>query len=339
MKYPQKLKTGDYIATTAPSGGITKQVDLQRLDNVKHNLESLGYNYKETQNVRTETKGRSSSKKERAKQFMEVWKDEKVGAIISAKGGDFLSEMLDEIDWEQLKRIEPKWFQGYSDNTGLTFLLPTITDIACIYGPTIKDYGMRKIHKSLIDSIKIMQENEVTQESFEKCETGEWKDREDPYEEYDLQCKTEWKSLKGENKIYFKGRAIGGCFDVIINIIGTKYDKVKEYIEKYKKDGIVWFLEVFEMSTSQIYLHLWQLKNAGYFENCKGIIFGRPLMVREDYEISYEETIKDALKDLEIPVIFNADIGHVSPQMPIVSGGILEIKYEKGKGKIKNIFK
>lgn len=338
MRYPKKLKIGDYIATTAPSGGITKQVDLQRLDNVKNNLETLGYKYKETENVRIEIKGRSSSKEERAKQFMEVWKDNTVGAIISAKGGDFLSEMLDEIDWEELKRIEPKWFQGYSDNTGLTFLLPTLADIACIYGPTIKDYGMRKLHQSLIDSIKIMQENEVTQESFEKCETGEWKDREDPYEEYDLQCSTEWKSLKGEEKIDFRGRAIGGCFDVIINIIGTKYDKVKEYIEKYKEDGIVWFLEVFEMSTPQIYLHLWQLKNAGYFKNCKGIIFGRPLMVREDYEISYEETLKDALHDLEIPIIFNADIGHVAPQIPIVSGGILEVEYKKGKGKIKNIF-
>ncbi len=80
------------------------------------------------------------------------------------------------------------------------------------------------------------------------------------------------------------------------------------------------------------------MKNAGYFENCKGIIFGRPLMVRKDYEISYEQTLKDALSSLDIPVIYDADIGHVSPQLPIVSGGILEVECENGKGKIKNYF-
>lgn len=339
MRYPKELKKGKYIGVTAPSAGITKEVDFKRLENVKRNLKSRGFNYIETSNVRQEEKGRSSSAKERANQFMDLWSDEKVGAIVSATGGDFMSEILDELDFEKIKRMEPKWFQGYSDNTILTFELPILSDIACIYGPTIKDFGMRKLHKSLEDSLKIMEGNEIEQNSFEKCENGEWTERIDPYEEYNLTENVEWKNLNNEKEVSFKGRAIGGCFDVIINLIGTKYDKVKEFIERYKKDGILWFLEVFEMSTPQIFLHLWQMKKAGYFEHCNGIILGRPLMVNADYGISYEETIKDALKDLKIPVIYNSDIGHVSPQMPIVSGGILEVTSKNGKGKIKNYFK
>ena len=58
----------------------------------------------------------------------------------------------------------------------------------------------------------------------------------------------------------------------------------------------------------------------------------------ELYGVSYEETLKDALGDLNIPVIFDSDIGHVSPQMSIVSGGILEITSKNGKGTIKNYF-
>lgn len=308
MRYPRFLKKGDFIGCTAPSAGIVKPVDLERLDNVSKNINGLGYGYKETDNVRTDELGRSSSAKERARQFISLWKDSEVSAIISAKGGDFLSEMLDEIDWEELKKLEPKWFQGYSDNTGLTFLITTIMDTACIYGPTIKDYGMRNLHKSLTNSLEIMSGKDLVQESYTKCEKAEWSERVDPFEEYKLEEKVEWKNLKDEKKIELRGRAIGGCFDVIVNLIGTKYDKVKEYIEKYKNDGIIWFLEVFEMSTSQIYLHLWQLKNAGYFENCKGIIFGRPLMVREDYDTSYEETLKRFFKDIDIPVIYDVDI-------------------------------
>lgn len=338
MRYPKELKIGDYIGVTAPSSGIIEELKIKRLENAEKNLREKGFNYIETSNVRKEEKGRSSSSKERAKQFMDLWNNEKVGAIISATGGDFMSEILDELDFEEIKKLEPKWFQGYSDNTVLTFELPLLADTACIYGPTIKDFGMRNLHRSLEDSLRIMEGNEITQESFEKCESREWTERRDPYEGYDLAEKVEWKNLNGEKEIAFKGRALGGCFDVITNLIGTKYDKVKEFIEKYKNDGIVWFLEVFEMSTPQIYLHLWQMKNAGYFEHCNGIIFGRPLMTREDYGISYEETLKDALGDLNIPVIFDSDIGHVSPQMSIVSGGILEITSKNGKGTIKNYF-
>ena len=139
--------------------------------------------------------------------------------------------------------------------------------------------------------------------------------------------------------MHFSGRCIGGCFDVIINLIGTKYDKVKEYIEKYKNDGIVWFFDIYEMSTPQLFCHLWQMKNAGYFKYCKGIIFGRPLKIREEYDIGFKKTIKDIFEPLYIPIIYDADIGHIPPQMPIVNGAILDVNYENGLGCIKNFFK
>lgn len=336
MRYPKKLEIGKYIGTTAPSSGITNPVNLERLNNVKYNLEMLGYQFKETPNVRTDEKGRSSTPRERAEQFMSLWEDDNVDAIISAGGGDFLNEMLDKLKWERLKELEPKWFQGYSDNTGLTFLITTILDTASIHGPTVKDFGMRKLHKSLTNSLELMKNKEIIQESYEKCESNIWTERTDPYEEYNLQNDVEWKNLKGEEKINFTGRSIGGSFDVIMNLIGTKYDKVKEYIEKYKEDGIVWFLEIFEMTTPQIFNNLWQMKNAGYFENCNGIIFGRPLIIREEYEINYEDILKQFFKNMNIPVIYNADIGHVSPQISIVSGAIIEVESENGKGFIKN---
>ena len=49
MRYPRNLKKGDYIGVTAPSAGITNQVKLLRLDNVKNNFEKIGYKYLETE--------------------------------------------------------------------------------------------------------------------------------------------------------------------------------------------------------------------------------------------------------------------------------------------------
>ena len=76
------------------------------------------------------------------------------------------------------------------------------------------------------------------------------------------------------------------------------------------------------------------MKSAGYFENCNGIIFGRPLFIREDYETSFNDAVKKSLEELNIPVICDADIGHVSPQMSIVNGAVLKITSENGKGRV-----
>lgn len=82
--------------------------------------------------------------------------------------------------------------------------------------------------------------------------------------------------------------------------------------------------------------NLWQMKNAGYFDNCKGILFGRPLFIREDYGIKFHEAVLEALKNLNIPIIYDADIGHIAPQMSIVNGGILDVNYERRKRKDRN---
>lgn len=346
MRYPDDLKVGDTIGITAPSAGINKEKKILRLENAERNIKNLGYKCIETENVRTNEYGRSSDGKTRAKEFMELWKNKDVKVIISAEGGDFMPEMIDCLDFEEIKKLKSTWFQGHSDNTHLEFLLTTICDIATIYGSNIKPYGMKKPGRDLLDSLKLMSGEEIEQKNFDKYEEnwlekimkGEVDDDEDPYAGYKLANKVEWKNLKDEEKINIHGRALGGCFDVITNIIGTKYDKISDFIEKYKEDGIVWFLEVFEMSTPQLFVHLWKMKNAGYFKYCKGIVFGRSIMLREDYGIDFKKTLLDALGELDIPVIYDADIGHLAPTVNMVNGSIVDITSENGKGIVKTYF-
>lgn len=344
MKYPEKLNYGEYIGVTAPSMGLGSQEALLRTENAIKNLEKKGYKIKETSNVRSMQAIRSSSSKQRAKEFMELWKDKEVKSIIALEGGDFLCEMLDKLDFNELSKLPPKWLQGYSDITNLGYVFTLNLDIATIYGPNFKSFGMRKLHISHENSLKLMAREEFVQNSYEYHEvfTG-WEDdpkkEKDPYEEYNLTKKVNWLNLKAEEKIEFSGRCIGGCLDVIKELIGTKYDKVKEYNQKYKNDGIIWFLEAFEFTTPVLYRTLWQMKNSGYFENCKGIIFGRPLIVKEEYNLTYIEAIKEMLSSLNIPIVIDADLGHLAPQITIVNGSILEVTSQDGKGTIKNIFK
>lgn len=339
MNYPENLKKGDTIGICAPSGGITKPEKIERLNQAIEQLKSIGYKVIETANVRNSYKGRSASAKIRAQEFMELYENPEVKLIIFATGGDFLCEMLDYLDFNKLKNLKPKWLQGYSDITGINFLFNTILEVPTMYCQTIKDYAMKPLHRSLTDSLEIESGKEIIQESFELYEK-EWDSNENnPNAPFNLTEKVEWKNVLGGEKIVMQGRALGGCLDCIQCYIGTKYDNVVNYIEKYKEEGTIWFLECYEMGTADLFRFLWQMKNAGYFKYCNGIIFGRPLFIRNDYDIEFDQAVKDILEDLNIPIICEADIGHVSPQLAMVNGAFLRITSEKGKGVVETFLK
>ena len=40
-------------------------------------------------------------------------------------------------------------------------------------------------------------------------------------------------------EIHIKGRLLGGCLDYLLNLVGTRFDKTKEFVEKYREDGIL----------------------------------------------------------------------------------------------------
>ena len=67
-----------------------------------------------------------------------------------------MCETLDHIDFERLKKADPKWFVGYSDNTNLTYLLTTICDTASVYGPCAAAFGMEPWHASIEDTFALL---------------------------------------------------------------------------------------------------------------------------------------------------------------------------------------
>lgn len=333
MIYPKNITRGDVIGVTAPSDGNKKEVDFRRLDNAKRILESKGYSVIETVNVRSSEKGRSSSAKERASQYESLLMNEKVSLIHATKGGDFLMEFLSQLDFKKVVE-NPKWFMGYSDNTGLIHTLTTNYHIASIYGNNFKDFGMSDWHVSVENSLRVLEGEEFFQESFPMHEDG-FKEYVTGLESYDFDKAVKWINGRDEEYIHMKGRLLGGCLDVLLNLVGTRFDKTVEFVEEYKEDGILWYLESFSLDSESMSRGLWQLKEAGWFQHASGFIFGRPCFFNREYYISYEEAVMSILDELNVPVIFDADIGHKSPQLTIVNGAIGTVISEGGKGRIK----
>lgn len=75
---------------------------------------------------------------------------------------------------------------------------------------------------------------------------------------------------RNKQNIQIEGRLLGGCLDSLATLCGTKFDQVKQFNETYKEDGVVWFLEACDLNVMGIRRALWQLDEAGWFQNTKG---------------------------------------------------------------------
>ncbi len=129
--------------------------------------------------------------------------------------------------------------------------------------------------------------------------------------------------------IRLEGRLIGGCMDCLVNLLGTEFDHVKEFNERYKDEKIIWFLESCDLNIMAIRRAIWQMKHAGWFEHVGGFLIGRPLCFGEEaFGIDQYRAVTDLLAEYNVPVIMDLDIGHLAPMMPVVAGATAIVDVE-----------
>ena len=134
MNIPKYLQKGDTIGVTATSDGIVNELKKKRVENAMRQLSDRGYNVIATDNLfKSDARGCSGTGAERGKEINELIHNPNVRSIMSAAGGDYCMEMLEYIDFEYLSK-DPKWFQGFSDNTCIVYPLVTNYDTAAVYG-------------------------------------------------------------------------------------------------------------------------------------------------------------------------------------------------------------
>lgn len=337
MIYPKFIKKGDILGVTAPSMGVIDPLKVNCLNNAIKKFEELGFNILETNNVRTMINGVSSEASIRAQELKALYENDKVTAIICVSGGEFLLEMLPYFDFSSVTK-NIKWLQGYSDPTGLLFIITTNYDIATIYGNNFKAFGMNNWHKSLNDNLNVLTGKNLEEYSYDLYEKNSISEV-TGLEEYNLDTEVYWHNLGDESELQMQGRMIGGCIDLITELFGTKYDKTKEFIKKYKNDGIIWYFDNSELSCEDLVRTLWKFKDNGWFNYCNGIIFGRSACEVSNINMSFEDAIKRVIDISKIPVIIDADFGHVPPRMSIINGAYATVISKEGKGKIEFLLK
>ncbi len=318
MRYPPLLRPGDTIGVCAPSSGMPEPLH-PRLGKAIANVRALGYEVIETPSVRTNRKCVSADSATRAAEFMSLYENPSVRAILPPWGGEFLMDMLPHLDFERISRLPPKWVCGYSDMSLLCFALTVGCDVATVHGSNLANLGYRQIDPHDLRLFDALSQTETTQHSA--AFWGGFRDFDDlDGEVYTLDRPGEWKLLSGGERASAQGRLIGGCLDVLCKVISTRFADVPAFLSRYPGDRFLWALESCEMSAADIYRTLWQMDQCGWFERISGVIVGRPDGYSDTRDFTHLDALQAVFGGKGVPVIHGADIGHIPPQMQIVNG-------------------
>lgn len=332
MRYPKSLPQGGTIGFLAPSFGCATEPYRSAFENARKKLEGMGYGLAFGPNCfESAGIGISNTPEKCGAEVMEMFARADADCLISCGGGELMCEILPFVDFGRLAELEPKWFMGYSDNTNLTYLLATLSDTASIYGPCAAAFGMEPWHESLSDAFGVLTGECRTVRGYGLWEKESLKDEEHPLTPYNLTEQLAIRSFLGKRELAeneeltFSGRLLGGCLDCLANLVGTRFDRTKDFIKRYQKDGVVWFLEACELNVFSIRRAMWQLEEAGWFENAKGFLIGRPANGEPVMGLDACEAVLETAGKMGVPVIFDLDIGHLPPMMPLIVGSMATV--------------
>ncbi len=283
---PAALTKGDTIGVVAPSyaprpGWLARGVRA---------LERAGYGVILDSEIAQLRRFQRHEDERRAENFMGMWLDPRVKAVISGTGGYGAMRMLPHLEPEVFRR-NPKAFVGYSDVTALHLWLMRRSGLRVFHGPTVDD---------LIPSTR-----DPTMSSLLTALTVP---------------RPTTRIGRDIARVVRPGRAIGrltgGNLSLVQQTIGTPY-------EIDTKDAIL-FLEETRDPMSFADERLVHLRAAGLLRHVRGVIFGQLSLDRSE-EDEFEDFIVDLVSDLGVPILMDFPAGHEVPNLTIPIGTEVEL--------------
>jgi muramoyltetrapeptide carboxypeptidase len=325
------------IGVTALSSGVPEMLH-DMFQSACSRLESKGFKVTCGETVWTQRKAKSSPATVRAEEFNRMMASENVDIIIPPWGGELLIETLEYINFDN---IQPKWVLGYSDTSLFLLAITLKTGIATAHGTNLVDLRGEFSDETTarwLSVLKTEADGTVLQSSSEKFQEKWQHDRPSPCV-FNLTEKTNWKSV-GNHPVQFQGRLLGGCIDIIRHLIGTPFGDVTGFRKNViHEEPILWYLENCELNTADLRRSLVQMKLAGWFEHCSGIMFGRSAVNSPVDGYTLEDVYQDLSNELQIPIVYDIDCGHQPPQITFINGAWAEVSVGDGKGTVLQHFK
>jgi len=268
-----KLSTGETIGLFAPAGPLPSQEVLDKGINL---LKEAGFRVVVEDDILRKEGYLAGSDQRRAQEFMNLWQDDQVKALLAVRGGYGTARLLPLLDLE-LIRQHPKIIAGFSD---LTFLLNGIqasTGLITFHGPmlsTLARDGQPAVD-SLINVLTKTELNNIHPQGLKILRTGR-----------------------------AEGRLLGGNLTNLIHLLATPYEP--------QWQETILFLEDINEPPYRIDRMLTHLKMAGRLRGVKGVILGDFLISGSEPPLKETEKIHKRTLEIfdDLPVWAAFPVGH-----------------------------
>lgn len=321
IRYPKPLLPGDKIAVTSPSAGASG-AGSERVSFCVQWLRDQGYEVVVGQCM-DGSRITSAPAHERAAELTAMLCDPDIRCVLPPWGGETAIDLVDLLDWDALAVAEPTWLVGYSDLS--TILLPITLRLgwATIHGDSLADTPYRT--PAGLASWLALASSRGPHVQTDSGVVGDWwRMSEDPHA-------TEWKTLGsghwhvwGADAVSASGRLIGGCIETLSNLAGTPYGDVASFGAERADDGLIVYLEAAGEEAATICRSLHGMRLSGWFDHASAILIGRT-NAPDNPNMTQEEAVVDALGRLGLPIVFDVEIGHVPPHLPLVNGALATV--------------
>ncbi len=329
---PRALRAGDTVAVCAPSSGVEAEL-FPRLDLAIAHLKRRGLQVIEGATLRREHKQCSAPAAERAAELQQFLLDPNIAAVMPPWGGERAIELLPLLDFERLAAATPKWFSGFSDLSTLQLPLCLRAGWMSLHGPNLMELGADELDSNTAAIWSVLcetPEQPLRQQASERWQSKSIDWRKQPGAGRSLTEVTRWQRLDGQDgALHLRGRLIGGCLDTLSRIAGTAFGDLRAWRQQAGIGPQLLFLENAEMAPCELLRALYSLRLHGWFDHAAGVLIGRHAAADTNLtaQLSLKEAVQAALGDLGLPVLIDADIGHMPPQLSLIQGEWAELHW------------
>ncbi|MFZ2634796.1 MAG: LD-carboxypeptidase [Rectinemataceae bacterium] len=293
------LKRGDRISLIAPSGAAA---DPDRAVSAARALRSLGFDVAVAPGCTQAYGYLAGSDAQRASDFQAAFADPETRGVVCLKGGYGTPRMLDRIDWSVVAR-NPKPFAGYSDITGLHLAIA-------------RTCGFPSFHAPMPSSDMLPDFDPDSRASFLRalCAT-------EPLGVFVNPDGAEISALRGGRA---EGVLAGGNLSLVAACMGTPWE--------LDARGKILFFEDIDEAPYRVDRMLTQLRLAGKFDDCAGIVLGAwtNCVAPEGRRTLSLERVFDDIFPRDKPVLAGLQVGHCAPTLTLPLGVRCRIDAESG---------
>ena len=283
-----------------------------------------------------------NSPEARAKDLIKAFKDDSIDMILCAIGGDDTYRLLPYLfgNNELEKVAKQKIFLGFSDTTMNHFMLNKV-GIKTFYGQAFLP-DICELSNEILPYSKHFFEELINNGRIKEIYPSDvWYNEREDFSEKSIGISMEehqnrgFELLRGNAK--FEGQILGGCLETIFDIFdNSRYEDTVYLCQKYNLFPSLneWKNKILLLETSEerpkpelFRKMILKLQEYGIFDVISGLIIGKPQ--NEEYYNEYKQIILDEIRNKNLSIVYNINIGHSTPRCIIPFGVNAKVDIER----------